>query len=91
MLENTCYNSIKSIDVKSYYLLLYYRVGEKPGLQRPIADFYFELGFSIAFLERNKIAMRQSKKGRDRKISNGTLQGFSPTLYREDPCFKILI
>ena len=68
MLENTCYNSHKSTDVKSYDLHLYYRVGEKPGLQRPITNFYFEPDFSGAPLfDFNNNAMRQLKKGRDGK------------------------
>ena len=64
-----------------------YRVGEKK-LQRPITDFYFRPDFSIVFLGSHylisiKLQRDNRRKGVIGRISNGMLQFFSPTLYKE--------
>ena len=65
-----------------------YRVGEKKKLQRPITDFFFRPDFSVVFLGSHylisiRLQRDNRRKGVIGKISNGTLQFFSPTLYKE--------
>ena len=60
----------------------------KKKLQRPIADFYFRPDFSIVFLGSHclisiRLQRDNRRKGVIGKISNGTLQFFSPTLHKE--------
>ena len=86
MFENTC--TTASSQLMSKVITSFYTAGQ---VKIPAASryrfFILNRAFSgVPLFDFDKIATRQLKK-----VSNGTLQGFSPTLYREGPCFKILI